>query len=354
MSTVESPTSFDLPYAPAIDGLVFRHAHDDDWAAMAETLNATRAGDGVDEVRTTESLRGEYAHLDEFRTDRDVVVALVHGRMVGYAMGVLTEREGMLVGEMWGAVRPEDRHQGIGTTLWRANRDRLAAAAAADPRPGPRELRSYALEIEAADLALIADQGYVPIRYGFEMRRFLTGSLPEHPLPDGLELRPVRPEDHRAIWEADAEAFRDHWGHREQTEGDFVARYSAPETNTALWSVAWDGDEVAGSVMTAIFTEENEALGIKRGWLEHVSVRRPWRGLGLAKALCADSFRVLRDHGIEEAWLGVDGTNPTGALQLYERLGFTVGRRWQAFGRPMDRPAPEGWTSGAETGAEAG
>ena len=212
-------------------------------------------------------------------------------------MGVLIEREGMLVGEMWGAVRPEDRHQGIGTTLWRANRDRLAAAAAADPRPGPRELRSYALDIEAADLALIADQGYVPIRYGFEMRRFLTGSLPEHPLPDGLELRPVRPEDHRAIWEADAEAFRDHWGHREQTEGDFVARYAAPETDTALWSVAWDGDEVAGSVMTAIFTEENEALGIKRGWLEHVSVRRPWRGRGLAKALCADSFRVLRDHG---------------------------------------------------------
>ena len=197
---------------------------------MAEVLNAARAGDGVDEVRTTESLRGEYAHLDEFRVERDVVVALVHGRMVGYAMGTLVERDGMLVGEMWGAVRPEDRHRGIGTALWRANRDRLAAAAADDPRPGPRELRSYALDIEAADLALIADQGYVPIRYGFEMRRFLTGSLPEHPLPDGLELRPVRPEDHRAIWEADAEAFRDHWGHREQTEGDFVARFAAPET----------------------------------------------------------------------------------------------------------------------------
>ena len=58
---------------------------------------------------------------------------------------------------------------------------------------------------------------------------------------------------------------------------------------------------------------------------------------------------MLRDRGMEEAWLGVDGTNPTGALQLYEGLGFTVGRRWQAFGRPMDRPAPEGWTSGAET-----
>ena len=88
MSTVESPTSIDLPYAPAIDGLVIRHAHDDDWAAMAETLNATRAGDGVDEVRTTESLRAEYAHLDEFRTDRDVLVAArprAHGRATRWA-----------------------------------------------------------------------------------------------------------------------------------------------------------------------------------------------------------------------------------------------------------------------------
>ena len=48
MSTVESPPVIDLPYAPPVDGLAIRHAHDDDWAAMAETLNAARQGDGVD------------------------------------------------------------------------------------------------------------------------------------------------------------------------------------------------------------------------------------------------------------------------------------------------------------------
>jgi mycothiol synthase len=347
MSAVQTPATIDLPGARSVDGFAARHASEDDWNAIAEVVNAARRGDGVDEVRSGESLRAEYGHLDEFSIERDVIVAHVHDRIVGYAMGVLIERDGCLVGEMWGAVRPEDRHQGIGTALWQWNRDRLAASAAADPRPGPREIRSYALDIEAADLALLADQGYVPIRYGFEMRRFLTGSLPVHPLPDGLELRPVVPEDHRAIWEADAEAFRDHWGHREQTEGDFVARFASPETNTALWSVAWDGDQVAGSVMTAIFVEENEALHVRRGWLEHVSVRRQWRGRGLAKALCADAFRVLREQGMDEAWLGVDGTNPTGALQLYEGLGFQVVRRWQAFGRPMDGPAPGGWSSGS-------
>jgi ribosomal protein S18 acetylase RimI-like enzyme len=203
------------------------------------------------------------------------------------------------------------------------------------------------MDQEAAHRALAADQGYVPIRYGFEMRRFLTGALPEYPLPDGIDLRPVTPETERAIFEAENEAFRDHWGHREQTEGDFVACFHGPDVDVRLWRVAWDGEQVAGVVRNAIFTGENEELGVMRGWLDHVSVRRPWRGRGLAKALCAESFRSLRDAGMDEAWLGVDGSNPTGALQLYEGLGFAVVRRWQAYGRPLDGPAPAGWSSGA-------
>ena len=95
-----------------------------------------------------------------------------------------------------------------------------------------------------------------------------------------------------------------------------------PNLDTNLWRVAWDGDEVAGSVMTFVWPEENERLGLSRGWLEHVSVRRAWRKRGLATALIADSLRVLRDLGLAEAALGVDSQNPTGALRLYESLGF--------------------------------
>ena len=192
-------------------------------------------------------------------------------------------------------------------------------------------------------MSLLEAEGYRPIRYGFEMRRFITGRLPELPLPPGLEMRPVTPDQHRAIFDADNEAFRDHWGHREMGDGEFRSRFENPETDTSLWCVAWDGDEVAGVVMNGIFPDENEQLGVRRGWLEHVSVRRPWRGRGVAKALCAASFQVLRERGMDEAWLGVDGSNPTGALQLYEGLGFHVAKRWQVYGRPVDGPASPGW-----------
>jgi len=108
-----------------------------------------------------------------------------------------------------------------------------------------------------------------------------------------------------------------------------------PNIDTALWRVAWAGEEVAGSVMTFVWPDENEQLGLNRGWLEHISVRRPWRKQGLATALITDAMRGLRDLGIDEAILGVDAKNPTGALQLYESLGFRRHRTGLSYRKAM-------------------
>ncbi len=348
--TIEAVNGPGVPVddAPAIPGLRFRRATAADWPALADVVNRARRADGVEEVHSAESWANEWPESEMFRLERDMLLAEVDGLLVAEAAGYLVARDGALVAESFGAVLPEYRRRGIGTALYRATYARLQAEAAVDPRPGARERRSYALDDEVSDRALYEANGYVPVRFGFEMRRFLTGALPDHELPLGLEMRPVTEDQWRAIWTADNEAFRDHWGHRELDEADFVARFTGPESEPRLWCVAWDGDEVVGSVQNAIFREENAILGITRGWLDHVSVRRAWRGRGVAKALCAAAFRVLCDEGMTEAWLGVDAANPTGALALYEGLGFQVVRRWQAFGRPLDRPAPTGWQPGAD------
>jgi len=327
------------------DGLRLRPATEGDWPAIAEVVNAARRADGAEEVRTAESLASEYAAVV---MPRDAVIAEVAGRVVGYAVGQLVERNGALVAELTGAVLPDHRRRGIGTALLQRARDGAVARMAADPRPLPRELRSYALDNETGVIALLASEGFAPIRFGFEMRRALTGELPIHPLPRGLELRPVVEADYRAVFDANEEAFLDHWGHRPATEEDFREMCFGPDMSPHLWCVAWDGDQVAGVVMNAIFRAENEALGAKRGWLDRVSVRRPWRGLGLAKALCAESFRVLRGEGMDEAWLGVDGSNPTGAVKLYEGLGFHVAKGWKVYGRPVEGPAPAGWRTAGD------
>jgi ribosomal protein S18 acetylase RimI-like enzyme len=169
---------------------------------------------------------------------------------------------------------------------------------------------------------LLEAHGYRIGRYGLLMTRDLREPIEPGALPDGLEIRPVEPAQHRQIWDADAEAFRDHWNSAERTEADFEAWFAEPELDTGLWRIAWAGDEVAGVVMPSIWPAENATLGIQRGWLDHVSVRRPWRRQGLASALIVAALAGLRQAGMTEAALGTDAENVSGAVRVYERLGF--------------------------------
>jgi GNAT superfamily N-acetyltransferase len=343
-----------VPGSPAIPGLTFRTGRiPEDWTALADLVSAVRAADGVEERPTGEYLAADWGNLEGWDGGRDLVLAELDGRVVAFATGVARPRDGVLALDTWGGVHPDVRRRGLGRALHRWIRGHWADRTEDHPLVATRQFRTYALDQEVGDIALFEAEGFVPIRYGFEMRRPITGSLPEHPLPPGLELRPVRDDDVRTILRGEDEAFQDHWGHHPMTEDDIRAVLEFPETDTSLWQVAWDGDQVAGVVQNAIYRVENERLGLRRGWLDRVSVRRPWRGRGLAKALCAASFRVLREHGMTEAWLGVDASNPTGALQLYEGLGFHVSRRWAAFGRPLEGPAPAGWTGEATPPADA-
>jgi mycothiol synthase len=103
----------------------------------------------------------------------------------------------------------------------------------------------------------------------------------------------------------------------------------------SLWVVAWQGDEIVGQVLNRIDHEANAELGLKRGWVNSVGVRRAWRRQGIARALVAESLRVLRDAGMTSAGLGVDAENPHGALGVYEASGFRVVRTDRVYRRPL-------------------
>ncbi len=89
-------------------------------------------------------------------------------------------------------------------------------------------------------------------------------------------------------------------------------------------------------VLNFVNHEENEEYKRQRGYTEGICVRRPWRRQGLAKALIARSFRVLKDLGLVEAALGVDTENPNGALQLYQGMGFRPVKRHTTYRKPFD------------------
>jgi len=186
-------------------------------------------------------------------------------------------------------------------------------------------------------VALVKEQGYRPVRYFFDMVRPSLDELAVPELPPGLEIRPVAGRDQlRQLFDADVEAFLDHWGGFDATDAAFEQFLSDPDYEPGLMVVAWDGDEIAGSVTNVINARENAELGRRRGLLDSVSVRRPWRGRGLGYALVMRSLALLRERGMTSAWLGVDAENPMGALRLYEKAGFVVDTRAAAYRKPME------------------
>jgi mycothiol synthase len=55
----------------------------------------------------------------------------------------------------------------------------------------------------------------------------------------------------------------------------------------------------------------------------------------VARAITAEALRRLALAGMTDALLGVDADNPTGALGLYEGLGFEVEQRSQIYRLPL-------------------
>lgn len=324
--------------APALAGLTFRPFRSEaDYQYLVELGNASNAADGEEDLYTVEWARNYFAHLTGFDLDRDMLFAEIDGQPVATAR-VWTRLldGGARLYMMAGSVLPPWRRCGLGRALLRWSERRLREIAAAQPASSARAFRAFASDRQAGRRILLEGEGYAAIRYGFEMARPLAESIPDLPLPGGVEVRPVAPAQYRQVFAAIDEAFRDHWGHGEVTEEDYQRWINSPSFQPHVWQVAWAGDEVAGTVLNFIDREYNTEFKRLRGWTEDICVRRPWRQQGLAKALIVRSMRVLREQGMTEVGLGVDADNPNGALRLYESLGYRVTKKFMTYEKPLD------------------
>lgn len=311
--------------APPIAGLRFRgYGGPEDHAEMHRVHQAAAAANGIDEAITVEQMDIAYANHVNCDHERDIVLAEVDGLLVAYARVFWQDLvEGGRSYENFGFVHPDWRRRGIGTALHRRNEARLREIASGHPGIAPKWLSSEGADVDLGNDALLRTDGYEIVRYFYEMLVEDLGAIDAPPMPDGLELRPVTRDQYRQIWEAEAEAFRDHWGMSEWTEESW-REFEADPTNAdpSLWRIGWDGDEVAGVVITTVTVEENRRHGRNRVYVDAVSVRRPWRRRGLARALLASSLVASREAGYDAATLGVDTDSPTGATDLYRSLGF--------------------------------
>ena len=264
--------------------MLVRPATRDDVDAVAALLG-TRA----------DLIRSEW-ELPSFALGQDAWVAQGSGGLAGYAAVMAGERL---------ALTADDA--GV--------EDELFARAAE---------RARALGFATLGITTSGETGFVR-RNGFElasetlaMARPLDGPVASPDWPDGISARTFEPADAEAVHALLDEAYRA-WDSRyvPLAHNDWLRLMTGdPDFDPTVWWLAERDGELAGC-----------ALHWRTGFLKDLAVRGSERGRGLGAALVQQGLAEFARRGVAQVGLKVDAANPTGALRLYERLGFILERR---------------------------
>jgi GNAT superfamily N-acetyltransferase len=301
-----------------------RREDDAEWAALLAAIEAV-------------DVRGETYELEDIDTEWRSVWAepeqnarlVWEGREL-VAFVWLTVRPGSREAHklgMWAGVRPTHRQQGLGTRLfeWAIARGREIAPTL-DPDFATK-LETDAASHQTELRALAERMGFKAVRHFLEIARPTTEPLTDVPAPAGLELVPWSPELDEGARLAHVESFADHWGSEPRTREEWEQWYTghrAFRPDLSVLAVEPARGDVVGLVLCAAYPQDWVTVPVE-AWVNTVGTRRAWRGKGVASWLMTDSLRKIAaaDDGFERAILGVDSENPTGALRVYRRLGFS-------------------------------
>jgi mycothiol synthase len=284
--------------------MVIRGARWDDLESVVELLGAqNRAASGVAGVRA-EQLRSEWA-LPGFALGDDNLIAADSGRAIGYAaLGangelVLASGDDAVADELLARIRARARQRAL----------ELVTVTVRSP--------------ESPLAALVARHPFTLDRETILMWRPLGERLEQPRLPPNVELRTFEPADAIAVHGLLDEAYLG-WDSRYRPieHPDWVAWMTGDaEFDPSVWWLA----ERAGALIGC-------ALHWSSGWLKDLAVVPSERGRGLGASLVHQGLSEFTRRKVSRVGLKVDGSNPTGAIRLYERLGFVPASRESIWG----------------------
>ncbi len=237
-------------------------------------------------------------------------------RLVGYAHVDTTDVVEGASAEL--VVHPMSRRHGLGRALVVA-----ATEAAAEHDPTGR-LRLWAHGDHPSAAALALSLGFRRARVLYQMRRSLFAPIDAPKLPDGVTLRPFVPGEDDQRWVAlNARAFADLPDQGRWTLKDLRVRMAEPWFDPGGFLLAEREGQLVGFHWTKVHGDQSHDHD-PIGEVYVLGVDPAAQGLGLGRALTLAGLRYLRNRGLDQAMLYVDGTNSS-AIALYQKLGFA---RW--------------------------
>jgi mycothiol synthase len=288
-----------------------RPASWDDLDGVYDVRSArSRAAFGVSNVQL-QHIRDRW-EMPSFEVGRDAWVAVDDGRIVGEAELESTQ-------EFVHAAKDPDVGDALLDRVERRARERAFEWIAVTAVPEDEPL-----------YALVQRHGFALERETLRMWRALDGDLPEPRWADGVAVRTYTDDDGERV-HALLDAAYSGWDETyvAMSHPDWLKFMTGhDEFDPGVWFLVERGDEL---VAAALHWKEKK----KRGWVKDIVVRESERGRGLGKALLHHAFREYARRGVQRVGLKVDSSNPTGAPQLYERVGFAIDQRYGVWRKDL-------------------
>jgi ribosomal protein S18 acetylase RimI-like enzyme len=238
---------------------------------------------------------------------------------------------------VWLRLHPDYMHSGLGETLLQWAEERARDAFDLVPEEARISMRTGTVSTIHDMKGILENHGMTLFRHAFRMIIEMDSQPGAPAWPEGITLVPYNPDqDSEAVFRAASEAFQDHFGYVEQPFEEEYPRFMHFMTGTdmydpEMWFIAMDGDQIAGICLCSRYAHEDH----DSGYINSLSVRRPWRKRGIATALLEHAFREYYQRGKSKVMLGVDASNLTGALSLYEKVGMRVLRRFDQYEKEL-------------------
>lgn len=179
------------------------------------------------------------------------------------------------------------------------------------------------------------NHGYEFLRRYYTMRMSISSTNSNKQI-QGLEIRTidVSNPDHVALWHAaHQDAFSTHFGFvpRNFENWQELLLNEASLDHNGVFLAFLNGEPVGFCQCSDEYTEE------KKGFINLLGVTHLHQGKGIGEALLRTGIAYYERRGFTSVELNVDTGNESGALRLYEKVGFKAESSWIQMSKPVGK-----------------